>query len=296
LRQRKGFLALRAGRRFFRALCFVALLAACAPLTYNRYQPAQTMGEGQFKLAASAEFGREMIATADSNLTTKMDADMTNWGVDHSQYASQIDAAKGADIYAKTLRYTLGPAIGYPVPTVDVYAAYGASKDLDFEVSLSTDLYARLNAKVQAWRFGGNGALAVSPGFGFLRFGTSDSGRAGGVSMKDKYSGYVGTFEAPVTVGWQFDHVSPYFGLLPSYQYVQATFTRIIHQFKPSFNQTVDAEYDIFSVGLVAGVQCKFRAFILTPEIVLLYSFASSGLTFPQPVFFSPGLQLGAQW
>jgi hypothetical protein len=38
--------------RIFGLLCLAALVA-CATAPVNRRQPAQTMGEGQFKLAAS---------------------------------------------------------------------------------------------------------------------------------------------------------------------------------------------------------------------------------------------------
>ncbi len=294
MRQKNAAIASPAQSRFFTALCLLALLAACSPITYNRYQPAQTMGEGQFKLAASAEFGKEMAANVQTSLAAQMDQKVLAWSTSHPLPGGRTLGAAGVGPPSSVGILNL-PALSDPVPQANVYFAYGLTNTLDLEGSISTAPYFRFNAKAQVWQFGSRGAVAVAPGVGYLPFSESASGSGGRV--KDKYSGYAATAELPVVVGWQYHVVSPYVGVLLAYNHIGLNFSRVDSDFTPAFSGFLTADYDLFSVGPMVGVQLKFGPFILTPELIALYAHgAGSGLVLPHSFFLSPGLQLGGQW
>jgi len=285
MKQSRGLSACRAAPRILAALFFGALLAACAPLTYNRYQPAQTMGQGQFKLAASCEFVEAAQLDVMNDVAQQMENKMNAWADNHPN-----------DVLAQGGARTQGSYVGppFPPPHGNISLAYGAASNVDVEVSFSTDLYGRANAKVQLLRFGSNGALAFSPGIGFFDYPQKDPHNGGPPGTHDKESGFVGTVEAPLTVGWQYDHVAPYLGLMPVYNRIQFKIERtVVHS---AFDGVLWDDFDCFSVGPVVGAQFKWSWFILTPEVVMLYTHVNGRFGVLPAINVMPGLQLGGQF
>jgi len=272
----------------------LTFLAACAPVSYNRYQPAHTMGQGQFKLMASAQLGRELAMAADFDIWEQMHQRLNEWAVDHPGYGDEIAGMEAADLLAGFTFFLLGGAFGYPVPNASIIAAYGVSDNVDLEASVSTSLFFRAGTKIRLLKFG-RGAFAISPAIGYMPINASGSGTSGNVAFTDHYGGYVANVEMPLLVGWEFTHVSPYFGLHASYQRLNLKYTMTITDFDPDFEATVNPVYDLWNVGLVAGVQFKWSAFVLTPELVWLYTAPGSDELWSTS-FISPGLAIGAQW
>jgi hypothetical protein len=273
----------------------LTFLAACAPVSYNRYQPANTMGQGQFKLMASAELGRELAMAADFDIWEQMHHRLNEWAVDHPGYGDEIAGMEAADLLAGFTFFLLGGAFGYPVPNASIIAAYGVTDNVDLEASVSTSLYLHAGTKIRLLRFG-RGALAISPAVGYLPIDSGNGeGSSGNVNFADRYQGYVANVEMPLLFGWEFTHVSPYFGLHASYQRLDLKYTMTITDFDPDFEATVNPVYDLWNVGLVAGVQFKWSAFVLTPELVWLYTAPATDEPWPRS-FISPGLAIGAQW
>jgi hypothetical protein len=252
------------------ALCCLAL-AACAPVTYNRYQPAQTMGEGQFKLAASIDTGCDPMGELWPDVANEVGALCTD------------DPCSGR-----------GVAAAANAPGGNVSFAYGAADIVDVEASLSTALYARANAKVQLLRFGGNGALALSPGGGYLPFAGHGSSDPNLDSIhRDRFSGFVGTFEAPLTVGWEVAPASIYFGAMSAYTHIQIDY----HRIATDYRQNIEHRYDWILLGPIFGVQFRWKWFIITPEIVVPFKAVRFRPAYDESTFYiSPGLQLGARW
>ena len=68
--------------------------------------------------------------------------------------------------------------------------------------------------------------------------------------------------------------------------------TRETHGLSPNFKKTIAHDFDMHNIGAVVGLQLKFGAFVLTPEIVAMYSYSEYK---PAWLVF-PGLSLGASW
>jgi hypothetical protein len=283
--------------RFFAVSALLLALAgaACAPISYNRYQPAQPMGEGQFKLLASAELGRDAGSAMYNDLWQKMEKEEDRYAEKHPQYADELLGMTFGDLLFGLAGMAPWGALGFAFPQASITAAYGVTDSVDIELGLTTSLYAHAGAKVLLAKFG-RGAVSISPAIGYRSVSGGSDGASANVDFKDNLSGWIGTFEAPVLVGWQFQYVSPYFGLHLSYDRLQFTYQHKITEFDPDFNGKIDVAYDVGNVGLVLGMQCKFGGFVLTPELVGLYVFSNADEPNLSPYFLSPGLAIGGQW
>lgn len=280
--------------RFALVVCLTALIAACAPVTYNRYQPAQPMGQGEFKLMASTELAREVTAGASFDLWDQMEDELDKYGQQHPKYQGEIAEMEAEDLMFDFLLLLSGGGFGYPVPNVSIILAYGVTNDIDLELSTTTSLYTRGGAKIRVAKFG-RGSLSISPAVGFLPIHGQTDHPGDVFEGSDSYDGYVATLESPLIIGWDFGWASPYAALHLSYHRAKIKFTREITEFDPVFKATVSPEYNLYNVGLALGVQFKFSAFVLTPELVGLYTPANPDLGWPA-AFMSPGLAIGAQW
>lgn len=262
--------------------------SACAPVTYNRYQTAQTLGKGEVKLLAAAAIAHDLTAPAAFDISDDMDTELLDWSRDHPGNEGEVLELVGEDLLLDTLW-----SMEFAIPDVEVIFAVGVHDRVDLEARISALGYGRFNTKVLLLKFGERGALSVAPGLGYRR--VEGSGSIAGGDAKDTYKGSVITAELPVIVGWQWEHVAPYVAPVFNYHRMTLQYTREATGFNPDFKRTLDYDFDIHNAGLIAGVQFKFGAFVITPEVVGNYSF-SPGNDHIDMFFVYPGVSLGAAW
>lgn len=63
---------------------FLLLPMGCAPVTYNRYQTAQTLGKGEMKFMVGANFANDLAAlNVPFDLQDEMDEKLFDWSEKH---------------------------------------------------------------------------------------------------------------------------------------------------------------------------------------------------------------------
>jgi len=268
---------------------------ACAPVTYHRYQPAHPIGQGEWKVTASAETGRDMIMPAETALHTEMESELWDYRFENDEDLQLADVFVDiVEVIAFSPMLMLGSMFGLPEYGLDV--GYGVTDSFDMYLGVTGSGYVHGNGKVRLASFGEHGALSLAPGAGFLLFDSGPfDGEENNLEYKDSYSGSVITAELPLLIGWQFEKLSPYFALHTSYHRVNIEYRREISELDPDFDATIDFAYDVLNVGLTAGLQIKLGHFLLTPEILALYAVPMQDDVVPV-VFLSPGIAIGAQW
>ncbi len=275
------------------ALVWLLAVTACAPVTYNRYQPAQPTGRGKFKYMTSMESGRELAVASLGGMWDQMndkifDRRLTSKDVEEDVRDLDLDGIIDGIPYL-----SWGRGNGFPVPQSSFIFAYGVTNDIDLELSTTTSLYTRFGGKVRMLQFG-RGTLSVSPAAGFLPINYDRTRHCGDAKVSDSYHGGVVTVESPFIVGWDFGFAAPYLALHLSAQHFELEFRRKIADVEPELEATIRPKYDLLAIGLALGAQFKFDAFLITPEIVGLYT--TPGQSDWPDYFVSPGLALGVKW
>jgi hypothetical protein len=244
----------------------IAISASCAPVTYNRYQTAQTIGQGNVKAIAAIDKSHELMMLKNMDIYAKVDEKLVDWSFEHPGNEEEVAEIVGLDVLDSFTTATVGAT------TFDVEAALavGVTDWVDLEARATATGYFRGNAKFLVHKFGKRGAVAISPGAGYRGV---DSGKVDiGSGAEDHYKGTVWTGELPIIIGWQWDHFSPYIAPMYAYHRLNVAYTRKVKDLSPSFEATINDSFDYHSVGLAAGVQMKIGGFICTPEIIGLYT------------------------
>lgn len=278
-------------------LGLVMMAAACAPVTYNRYQSAHSMAQGEWQATVSAELGRDMVMPTYPYLEIEMKEKMREYTQEHTGHYDFEGAIEDlAETFALLAIMSPGAALGFPIPQTSLELGYGVTDRWDLHLGVTASGYVHANTKFELTRFGEHGALAMVPGLGFLHFNQGpDEVDDHDFTMEDSYTGNVFTVEMPFLVGWQFKHLSPYLGLHTSYHHTEIDFRRKIVELNPDFDTTISFAYDAVNIGLIAGLEWKLKYFVLTPELTALYSPPLQEDIMPV-LFLSPGVAIGARW
>lgn len=280
------------------------LCLGCAPVTYNRYQTAHTLGKCEMKLMVGANIANDLaLLSTPFDLQDEMDDKLLDWSDKHPGNEDDVWEIYNHDFWEGFLAIL---SLGV-YPDLELLYAIGVSDTVDVEARATFTGYFRLNTKIKLFSIGQNGALAISPGVGYRNIDDEQEAKDGDVKygdepaseddnwqLKDKYEGYVITVELPVIIGWQFKHLSPYFAPVYYYNYMPIAFTRKISGLSSDFNETVDEVYNFHSIGLMVGLQIKLWKFLITPELVGVYHIPSGAVTLPG--FIYPGLSIGLNW
>jgi hypothetical protein len=263
--------------------------AACAPVTYNRYQIAQPLGTGKMKMEVAASYNRDLTFPIAWDIESKMDAKLMDWAAEHPQYLDEASQIAASDFFMNIFLGLVATSVNVFAVEPEIIYAVGVHETTDLEIRVSGTGYARINTKTKAADLGRYGAFAVAPGIGYRNISQVSDEEEG---AEDRYRGYVLTFELPLLFSWKFDNVAPYFGPCYYYHYMPLEYTRKIDSFYPVFNETIREDYHFHNVGLTIGTQFKFGGFIFAPEMVMLYNNANGFETGS----FHPGLALGGTW
>ena len=275
-------------------VCFILTCLGCAPMTYNRYQTAHTLGKWEMKLAVSANMSRDPIFQAWNELAGEMDREFLGWAQHKDLERQYIDAVLEAnENIDETAMYSSDAGF---IPDCELIYAIGVHDRVDLELRSTISGYYRLNSKILIAELGPHGGLSIAPGIGYraihtFRFHTSYKPEDN-IEISDDFSGWAMTAEVPLIIGWRFSHVSPYMAPMYAYHYLNVDYTRRTDHLHPEFERTLQYDLHFHQVGLIAGVQFSFWHIIITPEIAGIFH-TGPGV---DVLALYPGIALGAFW
>ncbi|MDP8256850.1 MAG: hypothetical protein P9M14_13960 [Candidatus Alcyoniella australis] len=268
------------------ALSAIVMLSACAPFTYNRYQTAQTLGQGEMKLMVAANLGSDMASQLAPELIDEMEDKLDVWALEYPEYQYLADKINDSDFWDDF------EDIGFDgaQPDVEVLFAAGLTDKIDLELRVSGTLYVRANAKIMLAKLGNRGAFSISPGLGWHWIKEREYKLDYDLCI-DSYKGQGYTAELPLIFGWQFEHVAPYFAPIYAFHFIEMDYTRDANVV-PTYKTEITEQFYAHQIGLAAGVQFHLGDILITPEVVGMYH------TNEYFDMFSvyPGLALGATW
>ncbi|MDP8256849.1 MAG: hypothetical protein P9M14_13955 [Candidatus Alcyoniella australis] len=267
------------------------LCVGCAPVSYNRYQTANTLGAGEMKLMIGANAAHDVIFPVYSEIELDMNDEMYDWARENGVGYDLEDIFE--DVLTESVLIMLYvPTLGL-APDFELLYAVGVHDRVDIEARLTASLYGRLNAKVLLAEFGDSGALSISPGVGFRDIkGDQSENTIGDGEAEDSYSGYVLSAELPLLIGRQGEHVSPYIGPLYVYHYADIDYRRKTSGLDQEFDHTIEYGLSFHQLGLIVGSEFHWGHFSITPELVGMYH-NGPGINY---WMLYPGLALGGSW